>query len=242
MMILTTIAERVSDSQARVFWHVGTKKKGIIDVIMDFASEDTALVGELAVIRHLLFECEVFGRVPSAGIGYKLIVSKGAIKKLALGKSDKRYAKKFSTFLEGRMKDVKIEVSQNREIMPLLEYCHPKHLKIYKQDTIPTYNEVNTPALGKVIITHHAVEKYKERLTSGDPKKPWASLASRLQHPELQLQPLSDKVIQHKKIKYGRADNIEVWSHPSSSFHYLCIREGDIRSLVTVFSRNKNLT
>lgn len=240
-MILTTISERVSDSQARIFWHVGAKKKGIIDVIMDFSSEDAALVGELTVIRHLLFECEVFGRVPGAGSGYKLIVSKGAIKKLALGKSDKQYAKKFSNFMEGRMKGVKIEVSQSREFMPTLEDCHPEHLTISKQDAIFTSNEVDTPALGRVIITYHAVEQYKKRLTSGDPKKPWASLASRLQHPELQLQPLSDKVIQHKKVKYGRSDNIEVWSHPSSSFHYLCIREGNIRSLVTVFSRSKNL-
>ena len=89
MMILTTVSEKVSETEARVFWRVGTKKKGILDVTLDFAHEESALLGELVAIQHLLFAKKVLDREPGSGQGYKLVVSKGAIRKLALGKSSR---------------------------------------------------------------------------------------------------------------------------------------------------------
>ncbi len=94
--------------------------------------------------------------------------------------------------------------------------------------------------MGCVKVTKHAVEQYQARITSGSPKKPWASLVNRLKHPELRIQPLDAKVLAHKARKYGRSDNVEAWGHPTSSFIYLVIREDNgERFLVTVFERDE---
>ncbi|MBO0216227.1 hypothetical protein J0676_22295, partial [Vibrio sp. Vb2880] len=77
MMILTTLSEKLDDQTSRVFWRVGTKRSGILDVKIDFSHEDSDLISELSAIQYLLFEEKVMGREPGSGSGYKLVVSKG---------------------------------------------------------------------------------------------------------------------------------------------------------------------
>ncbi|MBS9424215.1 hypothetical protein [Photorhabdus caribbeanensis] len=243
MMTLTTVAKKTSNNSALVYWRVGTKRKGILDVRIDFEHDEADLLAELIAIRYLMFNKQVFSREPISGSGYKLEVSKGAIRKLMQGKSSKKFATKFSTFLtKGRMKGIVIEVSQDMALMPALDECDVELLnaeqQIYTQ--AQAYYEIDTPAIGKVLVTAHAVNQYQARITSGDPKKPWASLISRLQHPELQIQPFDERTVRHKVRKYGRTDNIEVWGHRDSKFKYLMIIDDDSkkRVLVTVFERN----
>lgn len=109
--------EKTSNNSALVFWRVGTKRKGILDVRIDFDHEEADLLAELVAIRYLALDKQVFCREPGAGSGYKLVVSKGAIKKLALGKSSKKFAFKFAACLTGRLKGATIEVSQSMEFM-----------------------------------------------------------------------------------------------------------------------------
>ncbi|MEW5137376.1 hypothetical protein AB1Y39_09335 [Escherichia coli] len=108
MMTLTTVSKKTSNNSALVFWRVGTKRKGILDVHIDFDHEEADLLAELVAIRYLALDKQVFCREPGAGAGYKLVVSKGAIKKLALGKSTKAFAFKFAACLTGRLPGVKI--------------------------------------------------------------------------------------------------------------------------------------
>ncbi|HBB4140473.1 TPA: hypothetical protein KAV15_001705, partial [Escherichia coli] len=166
---------------------------------------------------------------------------KGAIKKLALGKSSKTFAFKFAACLTGRLKGVAIEVSQSMEFMDELKEGNIELLDVDKQTYTQTYDEISTPAIGPVLVTQHAIDQYQARITSGDPKKPWASLVGRLQHPELQVQPFDEKVARHKAKKYGRVDNVEVWGHRDSKFKYLMVINDDNkkRVLVTVFERNE---
>ncbi|MFC6674008.1 hypothetical protein [Marinobacterium aestuariivivens] len=240
MMTLTTISEKKSDTEARVFWRAGTKKRGILDVTLDFAHADSALIAELVALQHLLFDRKVFDREPGAGAGYKLVVSKGAIRKLALGKSNKAYATKFAAFLSNRMKGVTIEVSQDYEFMAKPDEVEPELLGGEREVYANTYDAIETPAMGRVLVTQHAVEQYQARITSGSPKKPWASLVGRLMHPELRMMKVDEKVLRHKARKYGRSDNVEFWGHPTSVFVYQVLREdnGD-RVLVTVFERSE---
>lgn len=241
MMTLTTVSKKTSDNSALVFWRAGTKRKGILDVKLDFSHDESALIAELIAIRHLMLDEKVFGREPGSGIGYRLVVSKGAIRKLVLGKSDKRFATKFAAFLTGRMSGVTIEVSQDMEFMadPAIEPV--TLLEADKEAFTQTFDEIQTPAIGAVLVTQHAIEQYQARISSGDPKKPWASLVGRLQHPELRLQPIDEKVARHKARKYGRVDNVEVWGHRDSKFKYLMVinDESKKRVLVTVFERNE---
>lgn len=238
MMTLTTVSERITDSKARVYWRVGTKNKGIININLRSPSEDSALIGELIAIQFLLFDKKIFDRAPGGGGGYKLIVSKGAIKKLALGKSTKKFAVQYSSFLLSRMKGATIEVSQKLEFMANKEDFLPLLIDEGKDIRTQEYAEIITPAMGAVRVTQHAVEQYEERISSGCPKKPWASLTKRLMHPELRIQPLDAKILAHKERRYGRSDNVEAWSHPTSTFTYLVvIDDKGNRVLVTVFER-----
>lgn len=240
MMILHTLSEKISDTQTRVYWRVGTKRKGILDVTQASAHEDSALIGELIALQHLLFEKVVFtgSKGPGSGIGYKLVVSKGAIKKLATGRSDKKYAMKFAAFLTSRMKGVAIEVSQKREFMPTLEECEPELLVDANEKNSSTFDQIETPAMGTILVTQHAVDQYEARITSGSPKRPWASLVSRLMHPEMRQITLPPKVQAHKIRKYGQLD--EFWSHPTSRFQFVVTRNQDGKgTLVTVVERDE---
>ncbi|KGM26778.1 hypothetical protein [Photorhabdus sp. RM96S] len=241
MMTLTTVSKKTSNNSALVFWRVGTKRKGILDVRIDFDHEEADLLAELVAIRYLALDKQVFCRELGAGSGYKLVVSKGAIKKLALGKSSKKFAFKFAACLTGRLKGAAIEVSQSIEFMDEPKEGNVELLDVDKQAYTQTHDEISTPAIGPVLVTQHAIDQYQARITSGDPKKPWASLVGRLQHPELQVQPFDERVARHKARKYGRVDNVEVWGHRDSKFKYLMVINDDNkkRVLVTVFERNE---
>lgn len=237
MMILTTLSEQTGKTHARVYWRVGAKRQGIIDVVLELASDDVALMCELACVKHLLFEKKVFGRqAPVSGAGYELIVSRGAIKKLALGVSDKKFAVKAASFLTGRMKGVAIRVSQETGTLPSEEEFEPEHLFIPADKDWDSHELVETPALGRIQITRHAVEQYAERITSGSPKRPWASLVNRLLNTEMEQLTLPQKVQAHKIRKYGQLD--EIWSHPTSNFQFVvCRRDDGVGVLVTAVVR-----
>lgn len=240
MMTLTTVAEKIDDESARVFWRTGTTNKGVLDVTLDFESPDAALICELVAIRHLLFEKQVFDREPGSGAGYKLKVSKGAIRKLAQGKSAKQSAVKFAAFLSGRLQGVAIAVSQSMEFMADPEEGKVETLLGSREEFAQTFEKIHTPSMGDLLVTQHALDQYQARITSGDPKRPWMSLVKRLQHPELKIRKLTDKVLDHKARKYGRSDNVEAWGHPSSSFTFLVVKnEAGERVLVTVFERKE---
>ena len=240
MMILNTVSKKTSPNSALVYWRVGTKRKGILEVKLDFSHEEIDLIAELIAIKHLAFNTQVFGREPGAGSGYKFVVSKGAIRKLALGKSDKKFASKYAAFLTGRMSGATIAVSQDMEFMSDLETESVEILQADKQTYTQTFDEIHSPVIGSVLLTQHAIDQFTARISSGDPKKPWASLVGRLQHPKLKIEPLDAKVAAHKARKYGRSDNIEVWSHPDDVMKYLMVLKEGKRVLVTVFERNKS--
>ncbi|MCB5163163.1 hypothetical protein [Marinomonas algarum] len=235
MMTLTTVCKPISSLSATVFWRVGSTRNGILNVTLKAPHEDSALVCELVAIQHLIFKKEVFFESIFSGKGCRLVVSKGAIRKLALGRSNKTYAEKYAAFLDSRLEGVKIEVSQKMEFMASEAECEVEHIRETKID----FNIISTPAIGDVRITKHAFEQYKTRITSGDPKRPYKSLVKRLNHPELHIRSLNDRVIAHKTRKYGRSDNIELWTHVTSVFNYLIVRDdAGNGTLVTVFERN----
>ncbi len=149
MMTLTTVSKKTSNNSALVFWRVGTKRKGILDVHIDFDHEEADLLAELVAIRYLALDKQVFAE-SRAGAGYKLVVSKGAIKKLALGKSTKAFAFKFAACLTGRLKGATIEVSQSMEFMDEPGEGNIELLDVDKQAYTQTHDEISTPAIGPV--------------------------------------------------------------------------------------------
>lgn len=62
MMTLTTVSKKTSNNSALVFWRVGTKRKGILDVHIDFDHEEADLLAELVAIRYLALDKQVLQR------------------------------------------------------------------------------------------------------------------------------------------------------------------------------------
>ncbi len=232
---LITVAEPLNQKATRVYWQVASQQ-GILDIKHWMIQEHGELIAELVAIQYLLFDKQVFTTKPNAGSGLELSVSKGAIKKLIRGKSTKTLAIKFAAFLSNRLDGVKITVSKQTKGMANPIHVTAESLLVDPSKYTNTHELISTPALGQLYVTAHAVKQYKARLSTGVPKKPWASLVARLQHPKLKQKTLPDYVIAHKERKYGKSDNIEVWGHENCTFTYLVINNGAKRTLVTVFN------
>lgn len=240
-MQLNTFSERIDRRSARVFWRSGTSRSGILDISLEFDSADSDVLAELVAIRFLVLQKKIFGVEPMCGKGLKFVVSKGAIKKLVRGASSKKHAVKFAAFLSGRLSGVQIEVSKDKAFMPKVEdTAIESHLAATDYYTA-TFEAVSTPSMGDILVTQHAIDQYIDRIDSGAPQRPFASLVKRLQHPALQQIPLPVSVLKHKKKKYGRSDNVEAWSHPDSGFVYLFLNDRAQKVLVTVFRPDKKL-
>lgn len=236
MMRLTTHCQAIEQGVHRVYWRTGLVNAGVLDVHLDFETDDPSLAAEIVAIRHLLFSKKVFDRAPMKGQGYKLYVSQGAIKKLVLGKSSKVHLSRFAAFLSGRMKGVEIEVRKSTKDMPSEADVTPEQI-IISYDAAVSHEILETPAMGTVLITKHAIEQYDKRNSSGDTDKPFSSLVKRLSNAELKRYDLPEAVLKHKARKYGTAENVEVWRHPTSDVNFVVLRERGQRVLVTVFER-----
>lgn len=238
MMLLTTSAQPSAGLVTRVFWRTGMRNSGTVEVLMADATEDAEITAELVAIKYLLFDKQVFDRVPLSAKGYKLIVSRGAIKKLAQGRSDKAHLQHYAFGLTHTMKGVAIEVAHRTDWVTEQTL---ENVELIDQSSISIRNHdiVDTPALGKVLVTQHAVEQYQTRSPNEDPTVPRATLIRRLSHPELISFALDDRVLAHKARKYGRSDNVEVWGHETSATRFLTVRDEEkgVRTLVTVFRR-----
>lgn len=245
-MTLTTISKSVSVNSVLVYWRVGTKRKGVLDVRMDFSTEDQEIIAELIAIRHLVMTSKVFCRTPTTGKGFQVTVSKGAIRKIVQGRSDKAFASRFASLLTGRMEGVVVNVSHSMNFMiNVQEAAQADQLEVLDaagKNFASPHETIETPAIGTLSVTHHAVRRYEERLNSKSRDerlyRPWSSLFSRLRNPSLKRSPLNDKVMRHKMRRYGSGNVIEIWSHPSDTMRYAVVTRPDNRKvLVTVFER-----
>lgn len=246
MMTLTTVSKSVSVNSVLVYWRVGTKRKGVLDVRMGFSTEDQEIIAELIAIRHLIMNTKVFCCTPTTGKGFQVRVSKGAIRKIVQGRSDKAFASRFASLLTGRMEGISVNVSHSMDFMisaqEAAETGQIEVLEAAGKNFASPHETIETPTIGTLSVTRHAVQRYEERLNSKSQDerlyRPWGSLFSRLRNPDLERSPLNDQVMHHKMRRYGKSNAVEVWSHPSDTMRYVVVTRSDNRKvLVTVFER-----
>lgn len=229
-----------NSKEVDVNWYVGQQKFGQLTVQFNFDIEDMEIAAELITIQHLMFEKLVFARYPQSGEHYSLKVSKGAIKKIVQGRSDKKHLFPYALFLEHGLRGVNLSVANKAVHSAALDNEHRQHatIVITENDYKDTRSTVDTPALGLVRLSLHAVEQFEVRLDEELKKPARVSLIQRLQNPGLALVELPENVKFHKQRKYGAHDKIEVWRNPTSRFHYvIVVGEDEERTLVTVFTR-----
>lgn len=243
MMKLTTmVLPQDGEQQISVAWRTGLTRKGIVQVEgLNDTTEDKDVIAELLAIKYLLFTKQVFDRLPLSGLGYELVVSRGAIKKAAQGRTSKKHLIPHAAFLNLSLSGAEITIDKKKD--PHLPELASNDISVQTihagggYDNTDTYDTIETPAHGKLRITRHALDQFTERLSTGDPKRPYKALVDRLSNPELELKLIPEKVLQHKARKYGSADNLEVWGHRSSQMNYVVVKEDVNRVLVTVFRR-----
>lgn len=242
MRNLTTVSEKLSDHMVRVFWRSGDGKNpdgkgnGILDVNLNFKTSNQEVAGELIAINHLVYEKKVTGSPSLSGKNMNLTVSCGAIKKLYKKKSDKRDMFGFAKFMIFRMQGVNLKIGKSMLNMPDVREKEPVVLNANYSDYSMHNEIIETPAMGRIEITQHAVDRYEER-SGGFANSAFESLAGRLMHAELRRLELTDRVLRQKCIKHGKAGNVEAWNHPDSQVVYLCIVENGRRIVVTVFKK-----
>ena len=242
MMKMTTRALGQIDDEYAVAWRVGTQRRGII-FVEGINIEDPLPAAELVAIRHLVFRNKVFNRDVITGTGIALEISSPLIKKLYRGKTTKIHLQPFSHFMQTSMKGVTLTITKdNDEFLPSVGDDVP--VEYISADEKPEYDVLETPALGQIRITKHAIDQYEERMHSGEAKNPLVSLYGRLKHPDLKQQPLPDRTIKHKLLKYGTVANLEIWGHDTSQMHYVVVRDPNskIGILVTVYKRHPSYT
>ncbi|GIA60912.1 hypothetical protein VCSRO181_1577 [Vibrio cholerae] len=232
MMVLTLLTKQI-DGEFTVYWKTGLRRGGELKVDLGeqydkLPEQQKPIAAELYAIHHLLSVKEVMGSNRS-GNGLQIRVSKGAIKKLQKQRSTQHSLYSLTRFLLTRYQEAQISVEKRDDWLSYL-------FEEYSVDnvTVRDIDEViNVPNIGPVVVTHHALDRFVERLSDGVPKHPWKALCSKLLCSGLTKTQLPENVAIQKAKKY--AQEAEFWQHVGSKMYFVMIPGGSIKTLVTVF-------
>lgn len=237
MNIVNVKASQTGDRSAKVLWYVGREKNGALEVQIPFDATNVEALAELAAVRHLILEAELFNPLPRSGHGFRAVVTKGAIKKAMKGKSQITSMRKYSRFLTGRLDGIELVVDPKVKMLPDEDTPVTKVIEL----NLEPHETISTPVLGEVQITDHAYERWLERVEERSKDRPYDSLVRRLMSPDLAPIAVPEKVLEQKIRKYGEEGTLKVYRHPSEPIHFGLIQKESGYALVTVFVRNDTL-
>ena len=238
MDILTVFAttEAVFNNHVvvRVYWRSGLHRKNAVDVRLALTCRDPQAAAEAIAIRHLLGEANIFN-ANRTGINLNIVVSKGAVKKMARTNScNKAELYDYGYPLITRYKEAGISVSKDRSWFPFDGQL--PHVPFINGESLRGIEKIDSKGMGKVAITRHALERYGQNCGTLDMNTAWKNLHRRLDSPLAQLT-LPTNVLQHKLKKYG--DKPEVWvGRDNNPLHYVFVPKNDHRVLVTLFNKD----
>ncbi|MGH1430380.1 hypothetical protein QF117_08780 [Vibrio sp. YMD68] len=233
MMVLTLLTKQ-TDGKYTVYWKTGLRRGGELKVNLGeqydkLPEQQKPIAAELYAIHHLLSVKEVMGSNRS-GNGLQIRVSKGAIKKLQKQRSTQHSLYSLTRFLLTRYQEAQISVEKSDDWLSYL-------FEEYSVDnvTVRDIDEViNVPNIGPVVVTHHALDRFVERLSDGVPKHPWKALCSKLLCSGLTKTQLPENVAIQKAKKY--AQEAEFWQHVGSKMYFVMVPSCSIKILVTVIA------
>lgn len=214
------------------------KPGGTVNVQLPKEIESSEVVAELCAMHFLLKEKDVLGNKVYSGKGVQLNVSQGAIRKLFLNKSDKKDAAPYASFLKYLMDGCSIKV--NKKGLPV-DIENTPNWTIDSENFKGFSLEVETPKIGKVFLTGHAIDRYENRVIeeSGECAYPLQSLVKRISNPDISPIEIPKKVLEHKDKKYGDNQKTEFWKHSTSTLVFTVVEnlESKKKFLVTAFVR-----
>lgn len=146
-------------------------QRGVIRVLVDQDEEDAGIIAELHAIQYLLEIVEVAGENRAGDKNLTLIVSYGAIRKLARMGSDKRKLSDHALFLTTRFNGSNITVDKNDK------WIKPESEASITLDSAEMFEETfPIKGVGKVRVTAHVVEQFAERFGMPFTGEAWRKL------------------------------------------------------------------
>jgi hypothetical protein len=220
--------------RVRVFWTTSQRRRQALDVQLPADGQDPLATAELVALRYLLGEAAVLNH-NRTGSNLRLVVSKGAIKKLARQDSHKRVLYDYGYPLLTRYADAVIEVCKDRAWLP--DITELSDIPLINGERYRGIELLQCHGLGQVGVTLHALERYQQYCNVRDLSRAWKSLQKRLKG-ALHSVELPDRVLKHKIGTYGIAP--QVLKHPTDVLHYVFANQQAYPVLVTVFQRTDN--
>jgi len=240
---LYTFQEKTSSPTIfRVYWYVNEGRHGIVDVDVHKPCDDPGLLAELCAIQYLYFHLNINnGLIITSGMGHTFIVSNPEILALAKEESNKKYARPFIQEILLRLRHVQVEHTPVNLIKDKINITN-KNLHFILADS-GQFDQckytVDTPAIGQIQITKHAVDQYAKRTEAGpNMKNELKSLIIRLKNPDLIEIDVGKAVHLRKNIKYGNHVKTSFWGHEHSLIGFTIIEKLGIKTLVTVYRRD----
>lgn len=133
--------------------------KGVLKVRVTAQIEDRHIAAELAAMQHLLEEKCVIGRNLVGNAGTKLIVSRGAIRKLHHRQSDKAHLAPYANFMTTRFAGCQVSVDADKDWFTGFSPEATDSLLVSgaRRET------VNVSGLGEVSVTQHVLDRFVTR-------------------------------------------------------------------------------
>lgn len=237
MDILTVFADSQTDfdthTRVRVYWRSSASRKRAVDVTLALTCQDKAAAAEVVAIRYLLGEANIFN-ANRTGINLKLVVSKGAIKKMT-----RQATRKFDLYEYGypiitRYAEAEIAVSKDKSWFPSEDKLGD--VPLINGESLRGIEKLHSEGMGLIAVTRHALDRYVEHCGTIDMNTTWKNLHRRLKGP-LDRISLPSRVMMHKLRRYGETP--EVWKQPGNNpLHFVFCNRADYKLLVTVFNKD----
>lgn len=214
------------------YWSSGAKNGAIRVTLYRSDISDPAVI-ELAALHYLLVDQGAMG-TDRSGKNLHINTSCGAIKKIQKGRSSKKYLIEFSGFLRTRFVDAVIKTTKNSSI---IEDAEP--VEVYVSE--PLVDTFQSPYVGPVKLTYHALEAFYERGGYSKLDNAWRAMKKNLESLYIKQVSLPEKVRRHKEKKYGDTRAAETWFCPQTGWYFTIVQHpGDLqKTLVTSYLRDE---
>lgn len=175
--IVRVLAQTTEDKSVyTVFWRSGLQKQGKLVVNIPIEIGDKAAIAELCAMQFLIDEIEVIGRTPPLK-GLLLEFSAAAIKKLHGQKSEKRHLYPYAYYLTTRFSSATVQISKDDAWISPRTIHEAQFITI----TEPPGQLVSMATIGKVAVTKHIIDQYRQRMNNIEPDVAWKLLTKTLE-------------------------------------------------------------
>lgn len=156
-----------------VYWtNSEARPRGLLRVRVAPEIQDRHIVAELAAIQHLLEDKAAAGRHVVGNANTRLVVSRGAIRKLQRMESDKEHLAPYANFLTTRFSGCPLSVEKDKSWFAGFA-PEPEDLLV----SGPRRETLRVCGLGEVSVTHHVLERFTDRFLSESEKAKASQIA-----------------------------------------------------------------